>query len=675
MTRAARGAAAVLAAVAALAGLACTNDPYPDTDADRKVLYLPFDEPPKTLDPQVAYSTIDHSVIGNVYDTLLEYHYLKRPLTLIPGLATGVPEPEPREGGRVAYRFRLREGVRFHADPSFTESGDGLGTRELRASDVAFSLARIADPAVNSPVLETLAKIVGLREFGERLAKRREAEPAFASLRIDRQYAEVGPIEGVRVLSPYELELVLAEPYPQILYWFAMPFTAPVPWEAVAAYDGEAGRPSFAEHPVGTGPFVLARYDKRSRIVMERNPDWYGLLHPEWKAPGAVYPSEGEPGDAEQGLLDPSVVGRPLPMLERIEYRRDKEDIPAFSKFLQGYYDASGIIQESFDRVVQEGALSAEMTALGMRLSKTVTPAIYYLGFNMDDPVVGAPGGDRARKLRQAMSLAIDAPEFTRLFMNGRGIPAQSPVPPGIFGYDPSYVNPYRRVDLARAADLLREAGYPDGVDPETGKPLHLSFDTPDAQTRSLLRFQFFVQSWKKLGLDVEIAATSYNQFQDKVRRGAFQLFFWGWVADYPDPENFLFLLWSQMGRTKNGGPNTANYSSARYDALFERMKNLTNGEERTAIIREIRSLLEEDRVWIELFHPEDYALYQGWLRFVKPMGLSVPTAKYRDLDPQQRQEARTAWNRPVLWPVYALLGAGVVLLAPAVWTYRRERQ
>jgi ABC-type transport system substrate-binding protein len=669
--------AALLAAHFVLAALlaACTNNPYPVSDDAAKVLYLPFDDPPKTLDPQVAYSTIDHAVIGNLYDTLLEYHYLKRPLELIPGLAEDVPSPRAEADGRVAYTFRIRHGLRFHDDPCFALGGEGRSTREVTASDVAFALARVGDPLVNSPVLETLEKIVGLKQFGERLAERRGADPAFAALRIDAQYEAAAPIEGVRVRGPHELEIVLGEPYPQIVYWFAMPFTAPVPWEAVAAYDGREGRPSFAEHPVGTGPFRLARYDKRARIVLEANPTWYGVLHPEWQAPGAVYPAQGEPEDAARGLLDGRYAGRPLPFLERIEMRRDKEDIPAFSKFLQGYYDASGIIQESFDRIVHEGELSEEMRAADMKLVKGVTPAVYYLGFNMDDPLVGAAGGERARKLRQAMSLAIDAKEYARLFMNGRGIPAQSPIPPGIFGYDAAYANPYRRVDLERARALLREAGYADGVDAQSGKPLHLSFDTPDTSARAMLRFQFFANAWKRIGIDVEIAATSYNQFQDKVRRGAFQLFMWGWVADYPDPENFLFLLWTQMGRTKSGGPNTANFSHPGYDALFLEMKNRPNDARREDLIRELRAIVERERPWIELFHPEDYALYHGWLANVKPMGLSVPTSKYRDIDAPARARLRAERNRPVRWPAALLVAAFVAVLVPTVRTYLRERQ
>jgi oligopeptide transport system substrate-binding protein len=650
----------------------CTNNPYPDADDHLKVLYSNFQEPPKTLDPAVAYSTADHIVTGAVYDTLLQYHFLERPYRLIPGLLEEIPEPVALDRGRVAYRLRLRDGLRFQDDPAFALSSPGATTRTVAAADVAFQLMRLADPAVNSPVAPTFARIVGFGDFAQRLGALREADPEFGARRIDRQYEEAGGIEGVRVLGPRDLEIVLGEPYPQFRYWLAMEFTTPIPWEAVAYYDGQDGRDAFAEHPVGTGPFRLAVYDKRLRIVLDRNPNWHGVLHPERRAPGTVYPSEGEPGDAELGLLDPRYVGRPLPLLDRVEFRLDKEDIPAFTKFLQGYYDVSGIIEESFDRIVHEGRLSPEMEQYDMRLLKAVQPSIYYIGFNMNDPVVGAPAGERGRKLRQAMSLVVDSQAFMDIFMNGRGIPAQSVIPPGIYGWEEDYANPYRRVDLERARTLLAEAGFPGGIDPATGKPLRLTFDTADTSARGRLRYQFFVDAWSRLGVDVEIAATTYNQFQDKVRRGAYQLFMWGWVADYPDPENFLFLLWTESARSA-GGPNTANFSHPEFDRLFLAMRDAPDGPERQALIRQLQAIVERERPWIELFYPESYALVHGWVSNAKPLGMSFSTLKYRDVDAATRAAKRAEWNRPVTWPAWALAAIAVIVLAPAARTVARR--
>lgn len=665
--------ALVLLLPAALLLPACNNNPYPSADAETGTYYTSYSGAHRTLDPAEAYNVSAHHVTGLVYDTLLEYHYLKRPFTLIPGLATEVPKAQPQADGGVLYRFRMREGVGYSEDPCFAPGPEGLRTREATAEDIAYQLQRLADPELKVQVRDAFARIRGFRAFMQALDERRKADPAFARRSTREQYRLLGGMEGVRVTGRYELEIELSEPYPQILYWFATEFTTPVPHEAVEYYDAEEGRDRFADHPVGTGPYYITDYQKRLRILLERNPHWYGLRHPD--APGARYPETGEPGDAEAGLLDPGTVGRGLPFIDRIEFRLEKESIPLFNKFLQGYYDRSGIIKESFDQVVQNDRLTPEMEALGISLRKATSPSVFYLGFNMEDEVVGAPAGHRGRLLRRAMSLAVDSGEWIRLFLNGRGIEAQNPVPPVLAGYPARYRNPYRQVNLERARALLAEAGYPEGIDPATGKPLHLTFDTYTVSSQGLLEREFFLQAWRKIGLDVELAATTYNEFNAKVERLAYQLFFWGWSADYPDPENFLFLLTCDMRRSKHGGPNTSNFCDPRYDALFDRMEVMPDGPEREAVIREMLTVLEQERPWVELFHRVDYSLTHPWLSNVKPFGMSYPMYKYYELDAQRRAELRTERNRPVLWPAFALAGVFLVGVLPGVRTFFRERQ
>ncbi len=663
---------AVVAGCLAVAG--CTNDPYPDSDRGAKVVYSAYAEPPKTLDPAVSYSTAEHIITGNVYDTLLEYHYLERPYRLIPALAEAVPEAQQLPDGGQAYRFKIRQGVLFHVDPCFALSQAGRLTREVTAADFAFALARVADPAVNSPAISSFAQVRGFAEFGKRLAELRRADAAFAALPPREQYARAGGIAGVVAHGDHELEIVLAEPNAQILYWFAMPFTTPVAWEAVAYYNGREGRPHFADHAVGTGPYRLALYEKQYRFTLERNEAWYGSLAANAEAPGAVFPSTIPPEDVAEGRIDASYAGRRLPFLERIKFYREREDIPLFNKFLQGYYDSGGIIKESFDAVVQSGRLSPEMRARGMRLDKEVEPTIFYVGFNMGDQVVGTPAGERGRKLRQAMSLAVDAKQYLELFFNGRGVLAQSPLPPGIFGYDDSYKNPFRQYDVARARQVLAEAGYKNGIDPATDTRLKLSFDTYATTASSSLPLEFLAAAWRQIGLDIEINSTTYNQFQDKVRRGAYQIFVWGWGADFPDPQNFFFLLECENARSKSGGPNTADFCDAEFDRLYHEMKYRPNDAHRADLIRRMTAILERERPWIELYHRENFVLSHAWLVNSKAMGISHPAYKYKDVRPELRAKLRAEWNAPLRWPLYLVLILVVAATVPAVRTYYRER-
>jgi ABC-type transport system substrate-binding protein len=665
----------LLAALAAsMAAAGCTNNPYPQTDRDEKVFYSSFHEAPKTLDPAVAYTTAEHVITGNVYDTLLEYHYLARPYRLIPGLAVAVPKGQDQPDGKQTYRFQLRPGVLFHADPCFPPDAAGRRTREVTAADLAFALARIADPAVNSPVIGSFAQIDGFADFSKKLVELRRSDKAFAALPVHEQYAKAGGIAGVLVHGSNELEIVLSQANAQILYWFAMPFTTPVAWEAVAAYDGKDGRDSFADHAVGTGPFRLALYEKQYRFSLARNELWYGTLSANSDAPGAVFPTEIDPKDIVEGRIDPAYAGRRLPFIDRVTFHREREDIPQFNKLLEGYYDDGGIIKESFDAVIQSGRLSPAMQARGMRLAVTVEPSIFYVGFNMEDPVVGTPGGERGRRLRQAMSVAVDSRQYLELFLNGRGLPAQTLLPPEIFGYDSSYKNPFRQYNVERARQLLADAGYKNGIDPATGNRLKLSFDTSATTAAASLQFEYLANSWRQIGLDVEINATTYNQFQDKVRRGAYQIFSWGWLADFPDPENFLFLLACENARSKNGGPNTASFCNAEFDSLYHQMKYLPNDTRRADLIRRMLAILERERPWIELYHLEEFVLSHAWLVNSKPMGISYPAYKYKDVRPELRARLRAEWNAPVRWPLYLVLCAIVVLAAPAVRTYYRER-
>jgi ABC-type transport system substrate-binding protein len=312
------------------------------------------------------------------------------------------------------------------------------------------------------------------------------------------------------------------------------------------------------------------------------------------------------------------------------------------------------------------------------------------MGFNMLDPLVGGRGGDgddaeRARKLRQAISIAIDQEEFISIFQNGRGIPAQGPIPPGIFGYaegekginrlmyDWVDGNPKRRA-IDEAKRLLREAGYPDGRNARTGEPLVIHLDTTSGGVGAKSRIDWLNKQFQKIDVQLVVRSTDYNRFQEKLVKGAAQLFYFGWNADYPDPENFLFLLYGPQSKVKHQGENAANYASAEYDRLFEQMRAMENGPARLAIITRMQEILRHDAPWIWGFHPQDYTLRHVWLTNRKPTKVGNNTLKYQRVDAALRERLRAEWNRPVFWQPLAGLLALVALALPA-WSAHRRRE
>jgi ABC-type transport system substrate-binding protein len=694
------------------------NNPYPAADAHRNILYSAFRERPKHLDPARAYSSNEYDFIAQIYEPPFQYHYLKRPYELVPLTAVTVPRPVylDRRGARLppdasadriaysVYEIRLRTGIRYQPHPAFARGPDGnhlyhalgerdlkkihaisdfpqTGTRELVAADYIYQIKRLAHPRLHSPVLSVMNDyIVGLREYAQTLKR------VYAEIAEDREegvYLDLGryPLAGVTEVDRYTFRVKVIGKYPQILYWMAMPFFAPLPPEA----DRFFSQPGMKEknlsldwYPVGTGAYMLTVNNPNRQMVLERNPHYHEDL----------YPPEGEPEDGPKGLLRDA--GKPLPFIDKVVFSREQEGIPYWNKFLQGYYDRSGVPTESFDQAVRftgsgDTDVSEDMKQQGIQLLTSVATSTYYLGFNMLDPAIGGYG-ERARKLRRAISLAIDYEEQISIFRNGRGIAAQGPLPPAIFGYEEGRagINPYvydwvdgrpRRKPIEAARQLLAEAGYPDGRDEKTGRPLQIHFETAATGPEEKARLDWMRKQLQKLNVQLVVRATDYNRFQEKIRKGDAQLFEWGWNADYPDPENFLFLLYGPNRKVGADGENAANYDNPEFNRLFERMKNMDNTPERLAVIRRMLDIARQDAPWAWGVHPKQFLLEHAWVHNTKPSHMANNTLKYLRLEPERRAERRAAWNRPILWPMAAVVGVLVLSAVPAVVAYRRRER
>jgi len=684
------------------------NNPYPASDRVDNTLYSLFQERPKHLDPAISYSSNEIVFTGQIYEPVVQYHYLKRPYELIPLTSLGMPKVSYFDAsdnqlddaeGEVAYtlyEISLQPGIQYQPHPSFVRDGEGYryhnlseqmlnqvytlddlpvsDSRELTADDYIYQIKRLAHPGLHSPILGLMSEhIAGLGEYAKTL---QQAHKSGEWLDL-RDY----PLEGVERVDRYTYRIKIKGNYPQFVYWLAMPFFAPVPWEAGRMYS----QPGLIEknitldwYPVGTGPFMLTVNNPNLQMVMERNPNFHG----------EHYPSEGEPSDAEAGLLVDA--GKSLPFIDKVVFSLEKETIPYWNKFLQGYYDASSISSDSFDQAISFDAsgqmgLSESMQEKGIRLKTTPASSIFYMGFNMLDPVLGGDS-QRARLLRRAISIAVDYEEFISIFANGRGLAAQGPIPPGIFGYlgGEAGINPYvydwvdgqpQRKSIEIARQLLVEAGYPDGRDAESGKPLILHFDVTASGPDDKAWLNWYRKQFDKLGIQLVVRNTDYNRFREKMKNGNAQLFRWGWNADYPDPENFLFLLYGPNGKAKHSGENAANYASAEFDQLFEQLKNMPNGPARQAVVNEAVALLQHDAPWMWGMYSVSFALYHEWYQNLKRNMMANNTLKYIRLDAELRAQHRSAWNPPVFWPIILIALALLALVAPAFIAFRRRER
>ncbi len=709
-------------AAATVVGLlaACNNNPWPEgLEATNTLTSAVVENSPRHLDPTASYWSNDTAFTYQIYEPPYGYHYLKRPFQLMPKTAADVVQPRyidkdgnalPADapGEQVAesiYEVPIKQGVLFQPHPAFARDHQGRlryhdmkpgelgerrspldfehqGTRELVAEDFVYALKRHATTRITAPIFSTFSEyVVGLKDYGA-LIQREDAElrKGLAPSSLDKPFLDFRrwPLAGATAPEKHLLRIRIKGKYPQWSYWMQMTFMAPIPWEADAFY----AQPGMAEHgltldtwPVGTGAYMLTEYVKDRRHVMQRNPNYRG----------EPYPCEGAPGDREAGLLKD--CGKTMPFIDTLVSTVEREAVPQRGKFRQGYYDL-----EVFERTdtgmdylvaMQDSEeVRQEYLDKGFRLNRGSDVNSYFVAFNMLDPTIGDVGDaearERHRKLRQAISIAIDWEEYAKVFPKKAGDAAMGPLPPGIFGsregtkegvnpvthrWDDKAGKPVRR-SIAEARQLMVEAGYPNGRDAKTGKPLVLNYDyyapaTPERKPE----IDWVVRQFSKVDIQLEVRATDNNQFQDKTRKGTYQVFWLGWNADYPDAENFMFLLYSKAGKTKHDGENTANYDSPAFDKLFLQMKTLPDGPRKQALIDEMTTLVREDAPWTMGFFPFASAAAQSWVHNYKPAVLFRDHGRFLRVDVKERLARQQAWNKPVWWPIGLLLAAAIGVL------------
>jgi ABC-type transport system substrate-binding protein len=584
-------AAALLFAATCIAAPLAKAAPAPDGG---KTLHLFLSTSETGLDPAVASDIASLSLLENLFDPLLRYDYLARPLKLRENTAVAMPTVD--DGG-LTYTFKIRPGIYFTPDPAFKGA-----KRELTAADYVYSLKRLYDPMLKSPWLSLFeGKIAGDAAFKDK-------------------FSYDAPFEGIKALDRYTLRIRLSTPDNNFLFYMATPASAVVAREVIEAYPGQVGN-----HPVGTGPFKIGEWKRSDKIVLLANRDSQ-----------AVFNATPSADEADQAIAA-ALKGRRLPVVDRVEVKIAEEFQGRMLGFLGGDYDYLEQVPESMtDMVIADGKLKPALAAQGVQLFRFPVMQTYYMWMNMDDPVLGGYGKDKVA-LRRAISLGYNSAEDISLLKKGFAIKAQSPLPPNVLGYDPAYRSPVP-YDPALANALLDRFGYDkrdaDGFRRAPGNaPLTLTMHS-EATASGRLRDELWRKNLNAIGLRVTFTTDKKTEIIKASRLGKVMMFESNWIADFPDGDNFYQLLYGPNA----GRANYARFNLPDYNQRYEQARALADSPARQKLYLEMNQLIHAYNPWVPLSHVISADLRQPWLKNYKRHPVELTNWRYLDVDLAERQ-------------------------------------
>jgi oligopeptide transport system substrate-binding protein len=553
-----------------------------------------------SFDPQFASDAASDGVIANIYEAMLDYDYLARPVKVVPRTLEAMPVIE--DGG-MTYICRVRKGIFFTPDPAFKGK-----PRELTAADYAYAIKRLLDPAVKSPWIWLVeGKIAGSAEAIAKAAK---------TGRFDYDAA----LPGLELVDRYTLKIRLSQPDLRFIYALAVSNVSAVAREVVDAYGAD-----FGAHPVGTGPYMLGTYQRSAKIVLDANPGFR-----EWS-----YTPSG-PIPVESQAIALALKGRRLPFAGHIEISIIEEGQARWLAFLNRELDILDLLPPEFvGEALIDGKLRPELGARGIRHEPFLRPNTWWAYFNMEDPIVGGYTPEKIA-LRRAIGMGYDVAEFIRVILKGRAVPAKSIVPPDIAGYDPALKTPVKPYDPAAARALLERFGYKDRDgdgyrETPDGKRLTLEMWSPATSL-----FRQADELWKKnmdaIGLRIVFKKDRTSELRKMARLGKIPMRYDGWNADYPDAENYMQLLYGP----NTGGENNARFKLPAFDALYDETRKLPDSPQRTMLFDKMMELIFAYAPFRLSEHRLEDPLIHAWVKNYKPHPIRSQVWQYVDLDPRK---------------------------------------
>lgn len=570
--------------------VSCEKKPKPQLTPE---IHAQLDADIKGFDPLFCDDEYSYAAISQVYEGLYEYEYLKRPYTLKPLLAASMPEIS--EDGRT-YRITLKKNIAFHPDPVWAGK-----KRTLTAQDVVYSFVRFADTRIKHPSWWVLQdQIEGLDELRARSAQDPQLDV----------YAQT--VSGLTAIDDHTLEIKLRRPSQLFRYYLAMPQTMVVAREVVDQYG-----PEFLNHPVGTGPFQLDTWVRNQKLVFDKNPHYISSHYPR--------PEVAQVEKPKAAVASPTT----LPLVDGLTLWVFTEQQPMWLNFLSGKLDYATIPKDAYtNTITPEGALNKKYAEQGMRVETASRLDLVLFTLNMKDPVIG-----QNRWLRKALSAAVNREEKIENFYNNRAIEAHGVIPPGLFGYDPDLVNP-NAFDLKQAKTWMAQAKAQHTQQTGAKDFPTLTIDIP-GHTHSRQVAEALMYDFAQIGVKADIRSGTFAQFSQRMNKGAGQIYLYGWNADYPDAENFLQLFYS---KNQSPGPNSANFSHAEYDRLYEKIITMDDGPEKAGRMAEMQTILHQECPAILFNHRISMVLRHGWLKNYQAHAVHKGIFKYLNVDVEEKQ-------------------------------------
>jgi ABC-type transport system substrate-binding protein len=532
-----------------------------DTSNHNKFINFAIDNKLKSFDPAIVFNDDSLFVVGQTLETLFQYHYLKRPFEVIPLLADEMPIIS---NNGLVYRFKIKPNIEYQNTNKEFET-----KRMVKAEDFIWQIKRLAfKPIKSTGTWLFTGKLKGFDRFSEEVGN-------------DFSKFLTHDMEGLKLIDEHTFEIHLIKPEPNLLYFLAMPFTAPVPKESIIKHKN-----SFKDVIIGTGPYEFVSFEKNSYHFTK-----YKNYHDEF------YPSSGDRYANTEKLLKSSK--QKLPFIKDVYFKIIRDENIKWEQLKSGDLAILDVPKKYLSELSKpSSAMYEELSRLDIVIKHFSKQTTRWFGFNMNDPVVG-----KNLNLRKAIAHAIDYEKYLEIITNNTNLRANSIFNPSIPGYKPAHRLTYGH-DLVKAKELFSKTGYKDGE-------LVLTYSTRGKQDIHFEAAEFIQTQLKQIGIVVKIESLEFSEFLKKGRAGKLQFWTDAWIYDYPDAENILQLLIER----NHPGINKSGYANIEVDRLYAKLTKTLNKQKRFQIMYEIENIIEKELPWIMLMYESTYIAHHSSIK------------------------------------------------------------